>query len=95
MQRNIHYRISCRTLSTGRPCSGSANDTTPAGEAAAPAPTPFEVAKDLAAKGRLDKALAQLDLLAAKTPEEAGVERAARHHTLPTRAAPGGYCSLH
>ncbi len=39
------------------------------------APTPFEVAQDLAAKGRLDKALAQLDSLAAQVPEPAGVER--------------------
>jgi len=39
------------------------------------APTPFETAKDLAAKGRLDKALIQLDQLAAQSPEPAGVER--------------------
>ncbi|MGA3011178.1 MAG: tetratricopeptide repeat protein [Terracidiphilus sp.] len=57
------------------PAQAPQNDTAQAGEAAAPAPTPFEIARDLAAKGRLDKALAQLDLLAAKTPEEAGVER--------------------
>ncbi len=38
-------------------------------------PTPFQVAQDLAAKGRLDKALAQLDQLAAQSPEPAGVER--------------------
>jgi predicted Zn-dependent protease len=38
-------------------------------------PTPFEVAKNLAAKGRLDKALAILDQLAAQSPEPAGVER--------------------
>ncbi len=51
------------------------NDLAQTGEAAAPAPTPFEVARDLAAKGRLDKALAQLDQLAAQIPEQAGVER--------------------
>jgi predicted Zn-dependent protease len=45
------------------------------GDAAASAPTPFEVAQDLAARGRLDKALAQLDELTAQSPEAAGVER--------------------
>ena len=37
--------------------------------------TPFEVAQDLAARGRLDKALDQLDKLSTQTPEPAGVER--------------------
>src|ERR1035437_1658464 len=45
------------------------------GDAAASTPTLFEVAQDLAARGRLDKAMAQLDQLAAQTPELAGVER--------------------
>jgi len=40
-----------------------------------PEPTPFQVAEGLAAKGRLDKAMAMLDQLAAQTPEQAGVER--------------------
>lgn len=40
-----------------------------------PASTPFETAQDLAAKGRLDKAVVILDQLAAETPEPAGVER--------------------
>jgi len=35
----------------------------------------FETAQELAAKGRLDKAMAQLDQLALQTPEPAGVER--------------------
>ena len=35
----------------------------------------FESAKDLAGRGRLDQAMAQLDVLAARTPEAAGVER--------------------
>ncbi len=39
------------------------------------APTPFAQAQDLAAKGRLDQALAALDTLAAQTPEQPGVER--------------------
>jgi predicted Zn-dependent protease len=37
--------------------------------------TPFETAEELAAKGRLDKAMALLDQLAGQTPEPAGVER--------------------
>ena len=41
---------------------------------AAPAPT-FATAQELAAKGRLDKAMEVLDQLAAQTPEPAGVER--------------------
>jgi predicted Zn-dependent protease len=40
----------------------------------AAAPT-FDSAKELASKGRLDRALAQLAQLAAQTPEPAGVER--------------------
>lgn len=75
MQRTFTTAFLAVLLALAAPAQAPQNDTTPAGEAAAPAPTPFEVAKDLAAKGRLDKALAQLDLLAAKTPEEAGVER--------------------
>jgi predicted Zn-dependent protease len=38
-------------------------------------PTPFEAARDLAARGRLDQAMAQLDELAKQSPEPAGVER--------------------
>lgn len=45
------------------------------GNGPAPAPTSFEVAQDLAARGRLDQAMAQLNLLAARTPEQSGVER--------------------
>jgi tetratricopeptide (TPR) repeat protein len=45
-----------------------------AGADAKPAIT-FETAQELAAKGRLDQAMAQLDQLALQTPEPAGVER--------------------
>jgi predicted Zn-dependent protease len=38
-------------------------------------PPSFESAQDLAARGRLDKALAQLNQLAAQSPEPRGVER--------------------
>jgi len=37
--------------------------------------TPLQVAEDLAGRGRLDKAMAQLDRLAVQTPEQPGVER--------------------
>jgi predicted Zn-dependent protease len=54
---------------TPTPPSAS-GDATATGE-----PTPFEQARTLAAKGRLDKAMAILDQLAAKNPEPAGAER--------------------
>jgi tetratricopeptide (TPR) repeat protein len=41
----------------------------------APAPITFESAQGLAARGRLDQAMGQLDQLAAQNPEPAGVER--------------------
>ena len=46
-----------------------------ASSAELPPATPFETAQNLAAKGRLDKAMALLDQLAAQSPEPAGVER--------------------
>lgn len=55
-----------QTPQTTTPSAGDARETTP---------TPFETAQNLAARGRLDKALAQLDELAAQSPEPAGVER--------------------
>lgn len=45
-----------------------------AANAAPPGPTPFETAEALAGKGRLNKAMALLDQLAAQSPEPAGVE---------------------
>jgi len=51
------------------------SSTPPAGDAPDSTPTPFETAQNLAARGRLDKAMAQLDQLAAQNPEPAGVER--------------------
>lgn len=47
-------------------------DTHAGADAAAPS---FASARDLAAKGRLDQALAELNQLATQTPEPAGVER--------------------
>jgi tetratricopeptide (TPR) repeat protein len=55
--------------------NSSQDSIQPGSGQAAPAKTPFEVAQDLAAHGRLDKAMAQLDQLAAQTPEPKGVER--------------------
>jgi len=53
------------------------NPTPPvAGDSAVPPePTPFEAAQALAAKGRLDQALAKLDALSSQSSEPAGVER--------------------
>src|SRR5580658_2754583 len=49
--------------------------TQPGSETSQPAPPTFEEAQSLAGRGRLDKALAMLDQLAAQNPEPAGVER--------------------
>jgi predicted Zn-dependent protease len=51
----------------GNPSSG--------GTDAASAPTAFETAQDLAARGRLEQAQSLLDQLASQAPEPAGVER--------------------
>ena len=47
----------------------------PSSSPADAAPITFDSAKELAAKGRLDQAMAQLNQLAAEEPEAAGVER--------------------
>jgi tetratricopeptide (TPR) repeat protein len=51
------------------------NPAPPVADAPEPTPTAFETAQNLAARGRLDKAMAQLDELTSQTPEPAGVER--------------------
>ncbi len=53
---------------------GWAQTSAPGSTAAQAAPT-FEMAQELAGKGRLDQAMAALDELAKHTPEPAGVER--------------------
>jgi tetratricopeptide (TPR) repeat protein len=53
----------------------AARSATQSSTDAQPEPAPFQVAEGLAAKGRLDKAMAMLDQLAAQTPVPAGVER--------------------
>lgn len=45
------------------------------GSGSPPSQSPFEIAQDLAARGRLDQALTQLDQLATQNPEPKGVER--------------------
>ena len=67
----IAFLASLLTLTTHAQTPQSAPQST--GDAAQP--TPFETAQSLAAKGRLDKAMALLDQLAAQNPELAGVER--------------------
>jgi len=54
---------------------GAAQDGTAPPASSATGAVTFDSAKDLAGKGRLDLAMAQLDSLAAQTPETAGVER--------------------
>jgi predicted Zn-dependent protease len=55
-------------------CSGQAQPGSAQSGAKAPAPS-FASAQELAAHGRLEKAMAQLDQLAAQSPEPPGVER--------------------
>jgi tetratricopeptide (TPR) repeat protein len=55
------------SLQLQKGASPSTDTSTPA--------TTFEAAQELAGKGRLDAAMAQLDQLATQTPEPAGVER--------------------
>jgi tetratricopeptide (TPR) repeat protein len=55
--------------------SGVGQTTPPAAPSGVEARPTFETAQDLAAKGRLDKAMAVLDQLAHATPEPVGVER--------------------
>jgi tetratricopeptide (TPR) repeat protein len=57
-------------------CAQAPGVGAPSGGDSPPAPQSlFETAQDLAARGRLDQAMAQLDKLAAQAPEPAGVER--------------------
>jgi len=61
-------------LSTLAPAIAKAQNNTPAQAGVASTPS-LEEARTLAAKGRLDQALTELDALAATTPEQPGVER--------------------
>jgi predicted Zn-dependent protease len=55
--------------------AGQAPASTSANSGDAPAAPTFESAQELAGRGRLDQAMAQLDELSKQTPEPAGVER--------------------
>src|SRR3569833_339335 len=70
----LAFVVSVLCLSFSSTGSRSQEGTPTSSENAAPAVT-YESAKQLAAKGRLAEAMAQLDNLAAQVPEQAGVER--------------------
>jgi tetratricopeptide (TPR) repeat protein len=75
MNRKLVAAFLVVLLTQAAHAQASQSGTQSGSEPAQPAPTPFEAAQSLAARGRLDKALALLDQLAAQTPEPAGVER--------------------
>lgn len=75
MRRFLIAAVFSGLLAPSLAAQAPGSDAPPSAGSNTPAPTPFEVAQDLAARGRLDKALAQLDQLAAQTPEQPGVER--------------------
>lgn len=75
MQRILLTALFLAFLSLSGNAQAPQNSAQSASDADQPPPTPFESARSLAAKGRLDKALALLDQLATQTPEQAGVER--------------------
>lgn len=72
MVRNICIMVLCCSLALLRL---QAQEVAPSSTAAANGSVTFETAKELAARGRLDLALSQLDSLAGQVPEPAGVER--------------------
>jgi predicted Zn-dependent protease len=73
MVRRVLYAVvlaQCALMSVGQaPANGNA------GTGDTQAVATFETAQDLAGRGRLDQAMAQLDVLSRQTPEAAGVER--------------------
>lgn len=75
MKRTLITALLFASLIHPAPAQAPQSGTQSSSDAAQPEPTPFQVAEGLAAKGRLDKAMAILDQLAAQTPEPAGVER--------------------
>lgn len=75
MQRTLIAALFFAILSLAVAAQAPPDATPPASETPQPAPTSFEAAQTLAAKGRLDKALVLLDELAGQTPEQPGVER--------------------
>lgn len=75
MQRTVIAALFFAVLSLAVAAGAQQSPTPPAGETPQPAPTPYETAQSLAAKGRLDKALVLLDELVGQSPEQPGVER--------------------
>ncbi|MGO9337934.1 MAG: tetratricopeptide repeat protein [Terracidiphilus sp.] len=75
MVRTFFAALIIATLSLPAPGQTQQSATPSGSDATQPGPSQFEVAQGLAAKGRLEKAMALLDKLAAQTPEPAGVER--------------------
>jgi hypothetical protein len=75
MHRTLIAAILFAFISLAAPAQTAQNPAQSAPDTPEPTPTPFEQAQTLAGKGRLDKALAILDQLAAQPPEPAGAER--------------------
>ena len=75
MHRSFITALLLTVVSLAAQAQAPQSPAPPAPDAPDSTPTPFEAAQSLAARGRLDKAMAQLDQLAAQTPEQAGVER--------------------
>jgi len=73
MVRVIGIAVLCCWLVATSGIQAQEATTTSSGNAAGT--VTFDSAKELAGRGRLDLAMAQLDELAARTPEPAGVER--------------------
>lgn len=73
MQRAFLSALLIASLALGARAQTLQNRNSSGGDPAAA--VSFESAQDLAARGRLDQAMAQLDQLATQTPEPAGVER--------------------
>jgi tetratricopeptide (TPR) repeat protein len=76
MQRTLIAALLFMLITLATPAQNSQSAAQPSSDSPESEPTtPLEAAQELAAKGRLDKAMAMLDQLAAQTPESAGVER--------------------
>jgi predicted Zn-dependent protease len=75
MQRTLITAFFLSLLALSTSAQVPAAPTQSGSDAAEPAPTPFETAKSLAERGRLEKAMVLLNQLAAQSPEPAGVER--------------------
>jgi len=75
MQRMMLFAFLLTLIAATAGAQAPANAPQSGNATEAPTPSAFDMAQDLAARGRLDKAMAQLDALATQSPEQAGVER--------------------